>query len=144
MSKLKGPLIKRLKTFTAVAASAGGRVYSNQIPQGTALPAVTVSLDTKDRNQHLTGYDDSLVMDEFYIRVYATDTATAESIGDSIAANLDSIEDETITDANDANGRVIQSVIIRDENDIVDSTYELSDEYVYIYEIETQIQHSGS
>ena len=144
MSSIKGPLIKRLKTFTAIAASAGGRVYSNTIPQGTTLPAVTVTLDTKDRNPHLGGYDDSLVMDDLYIRIYATDTPTAESIGDATAATLENIEGETIADATDSVSRKVQSVLIRDESDLVDTTYDLSDKYVYIYEIETQIQHSGS
>lgn len=142
MSTIKGPLINRLKTFTQVANVAGGRVYANRLPQEADLPAVVVRLTEKDRNQHLGGHDDSLIMDEFDIVTYAYNSSQAELIGDSIASTLENVEGEVISDANTNVSRTLEAVLIRDERDDVIPMGDESDRDIHEYVIETQIQHS--
>ncbi len=142
-ASIKGPLIKRLKTFEAVADLADGRVFPNHIPQGQSnLPCVVVNMERKDRNQHLGGFDDSLVFDHLYLTAYAKDSDTAEQIGCGIVEELESIEGESITDAKGRVTRTVEATMLIDEEDDCLALGENSDQVVQFYRLEVQVQHS--
>lgn len=144
-ASIKGPLIERLRSFDQVAAIAGGRVYPNRIPQGLAnFPCVVVKLDTRERNQHLGQFDDSLVFDELEIVAYARDSADAELIGCDIAESIEEIEGESISDGSNSITRTVAATMIIDEEDDCIALGEQGDELIQYYQIELQIQHSPS
>lgn len=141
-TSIKGPLINALGAFTQVNGQADGRVYPDMIPQEKQLPAVTVEMTGKDRNQHLGGYDDSLIFEEFYIRVYSLSAAQADSIGDDIANTLEDIEETVISSDDESISRRLEAVLLQDETDDAVNFGGNSDKTIHIYQIEVQIQHS--
>jgi len=143
LASIKAALINSAKSFTQVASLAGERVYPNRAFQGESqIPCVTIQVDTKDRFQRLDGFDDSLINEEFSIRAYAFDSATATTIGASLAEALEAIENTNITDAIAGNGRRVGSVILLDEQDDAEPLGELSDRMIHFYELRVQIHHT--
>jgi hypothetical protein len=142
---VKGPLINRLKTFTQVAAVAGGRVYANRVPQSGDLPCVVVELDNRERYQTLDGLGgdgSGMNADTFLVRCYAHTSRDAEKIAEDIATNLEDIEGDTISDENTTVSRKVEAVVIVAERDEYDSQGLLSDIDVNSIEIELMIQHT--
>lgn len=92
---MEAALRARLIAAAPVNALVDSRVYWEERPQATALPAITLTLVVDDREQHMTGFQE-LKRALVQIDVWAASFASKKAIKEAVIAAL--------APANSANG----------------------------------------
>lgn len=77
----------RARLLAAVSALVGSRVYWEERPQGSALPAITLLLVVDERDQHMGGFHD-LKKALLQVDVWATSFASKKAIKEAVIAAL--------------------------------------------------------
>ncbi len=106
-------IYSRLSNYSALTALVSTRIYRLVMPQGTSYPCVTFSLVT-DSPHHAMGSDAGVKNPRFQVDVWATTTASLDSVATQIKA---AIQDYSGT----VESVVIQRIYLEDETDIVDA-----------------------
>lgn len=112
MAYIEGALKARLTGHAGVAAIVGTRVYRLQLPQGTALPAITLWTDGTPR-EHVMGGDCAKVGANVYVACWAEDDAAVEALAAQVRAALRNYAGTQL-------GVVIANCFLEDEHDDVE------------------------
>lgn len=118
---MEGALRARLLADATVAGIVGTRIYWEDRPQSSALPAITLSLPVDGRDQHMGGFQtvrDVQVQIDIWATLYAEKKALKEAVIAAMApahtGNGIRFQAATRIDAVPLNERVETQLIYRD------------------------------
>jgi len=118
---MEGALRARLLAAAPVAALVGARIYWEDRPQGSVLPAITLSLPVDGRDQHMGGFQ-SVRDVQLQVDVWARSFAEKKALKEAVIAALTPahtgngirFQAATRIDALSLNERVETQMIFRD------------------------------
>lgn len=131
---LKPDLRDRIAGLSAVT-SAGATVGIDKTDQGANKPRIRLTRDGYRDMDDLFGPDDSLLFETFDITVYGKTSLQAETLGDAITDDLESLT------GNLGSSRRVVGVEITDKNDDYSDDDVAMDAGESIVQITTEIQH---
>jgi hypothetical protein len=130
-----------MKALAAVS-SAGGAVDLSRIPETNSMPSITINRVGGDLNQTLDSDDDSLVFEEFEIRVWDILGKDANELMDAIMDGLVAVNG-TAGGVNFGSDRKCRAVIFAGLPSLDVGDVDFGDEVArHVAELSVQLQHS--